>query len=278
MTEIGEAKEPHFISSNLLKALGGTEKKIKFDDKETSLVNDGACLWGVEDKEKGEGILKHVLLTSRVAYRLAKDLKHQKVKGYEDIVLRHVVEGAILHDITKLYGESREELPLEIKKALGIPEDFQEVSSEVEEVGVSWLEKIGFSPEVCEAIKKQDFPEEVIDNPYWKIILVADYMTGQEVTTIDERLNDVETRWINQRQEKGLKPRIDPQRFALAVGNINAVAKEIFSALGTSDCEFIEKHGLNSSESQTRWEKFLMKTRVEGREQRAKELVETFIG
>ena len=137
MIEIGEAKKSHFIPDRLLEAIGGTEEKIMVGDEGVSLIDQGGYLWGVKDKERGKGILRHVFLTSRVAHRLAEELKHRKAKSYEDIVLRYVVEGAILHDITKLYGESREELPLEIKKALGIPEDFQEVSPEVEEVGIS---------------------------------------------------------------------------------------------------------------------------------------------
>ena len=279
MEETGEIrKEPHFIDSRVLKALGGHQKTKKVGDREISLV-EGAYLWSVDDKEKGKGIFRHCLLVSRVAYYLGKELKEKKILGYEDVNLQYVTQGALLHDAGKLYAESREKLSPEIKAALGIPLDFKESVSGADETASGWLKELGFSPEVYEAaIKDHNFPQEVKDNPYWRIILVADYMAGQRVMSVEERLNDVKTRWIDQRITQGLEPRIDPEMFAIAANNIRRVAKEIFTALETTDKEFIEKHGLNSSESQTRWEKFLMKTRVEGREQRAKELVETFIG
>lgn len=193
------AKEPHYISSRLLEALGGVKETTVAGE----LVSKGAYLWGVEDREKGGGILRHSLLTSRTAYNLAKDLKKAQVKEYEDINLQWVVEAAVLHDVTKLYGEDREKLPPNLKQALGLKENFREISTEVDNVGIAWLKELGFPSE----------------------------------------------------------------------GNINAVAQEVFSNLGLTDQEFIEKHNLNSETSLTRWERFLTKTREKGKEERATHLV-----
>ena len=79
MEETGEIrKEPHFIDSRVLKALGGHQKTKKVGDREISLV-EGAYLWSVDDKEKGKGIFRHCLLVSRVAYYLGKELKEKKI-------------------------------------------------------------------------------------------------------------------------------------------------------------------------------------------------------
>jgi len=279
MTEAKKGeRQPHFISTKLLDALGGIRRTEEVKGKQIPLVDRGAYLWGVENRELGKGILRHVLLCSRVACCLARELKRKAISGYEDINLEYVVHAALLHDIDKLYGEGREKLPPEIKEALGLPPDFQEVSPEVDQVVSSWLQDLGFPPQVYEAIRGQNFPEKIIDNPYWRITLLADYMAGQKVMTVEERLKDVRARWIDQRVEQGLKPRIEPERFETAARNIRAVAEEIFEALGTSDRQFIEKYKLNSDESQTRWEKFLLKTREADKEKRAKGLVKALIG
>jgi hypothetical protein len=136
---------------------------------------------------------------------------------------------------------------------------------------------LDFSPEVIEAIKEHDFPQEIVDNPYWKISVLADYMYGQKASTVEERLGDIKTRWIDQLVERGLPPRIEPERFAQAEKTILAIRDEIFGHLHKTENEFINEHKLNSAESQTRWERFLLKTQAAGREDRAKRLVELFI-
>ena len=243
-----EAKESHFVSSGVLTAL------------------EDASLWGVEDREKGEGIFKHVLLASRVAYCLAKELKEKKIAGYEEIDLELVVVRALLHDIDKLYIEDREGLA-----------SFEEISHEAEKRAIDRLKELGFSKEVYEAPKGQDLPQEIIDDPYWKTTIVADYMTGQKVMSIEERLDDIKKRWITQRQSEGKSPRMTLEEFERAKENIEKVAEEIFGYLGTTDKEFIEKYRLNDEASITRWEKFLMRTREKGKEKRALLLVKALI-
>lgn len=271
-------KQSHFISAKLLDALGGIRRTEEVKGKQISLVDRGAYLWGVEDREKGKGVFRHALLVSRVAYHLGRELKERKIKGYEKINLETLIEGALLHDIDKLYSEDRENLPSEIKKALGIPPDFRESSKESDQIVSSWLSKFGFSPQIYEAIEDHNFPSEIRDNPYWKIILVSDFMVAQKVMVVKERLPDYRTRWIDQRIKQGLPPKVEPEIFEKAAKNIRAVAEEIFGALKTSDREFIEKHKLNSDESQTRWERFLLRTRAKGKEKRAKKLVKALIG
>jgi HD superfamily phosphohydrolase YqeK len=264
-----ESREPQVITGKLLDALGGVKRE--------GLVDQGAYLWGVEDKAKGEGVFNHVLKCSRVAYFLAKELKDRKIQGFEGINLEHVVDAAILHDLTKLYGEDRENLPPEVKSALGLSADFREISPAADETGASWLKNLGFPAEVLNAISEHDFPEQMKDNPYWKIVLIADYMTGQTIMPVSERLLDVKMRWIDSRLKEGLKPRIEPERFAVAYDIVNQVASELFSAIHMTDEGFIIKHSLNSNESQTRWEKFLTTTREKGKEDRARHLVKLVI-
>lgn len=271
--QVQENANPHFISPRLLEALGG----IKEETSVGSLVEKGAYLWGAEDRDKGKGIFNHVLLASRVAYNLITKLKEKSPAKYGHVSDRLVVEATILHDITKLYGEDREKLSPEAKSTLGITPDFKEISAEVDNVGIAWLKESGFPPEVYGAIAGHDFPEKIVDDPYWKIVLVADYMTGQQVMTVEDRLNDVKTRWIDQQIAKGEAPRIDPERFSLAQDNILRVVNEIFTAIGQSDVEFITENKLNSDESETRWEKFLRSTRSAGKESRAKKLAGRFL-
>ncbi|MBI4999878.1 hypothetical protein HZB97_03875, partial [Candidatus Gottesmanbacteria bacterium] len=189
-------KKLQIISSKVLDALGGTRRVKKVGDQEVTLI-EGAYLWGVDDPEKGKGILRHSGLVSRIAYYLAEDLKKRGVEGFENINSGYAALGGLFHDTRKLWAESREFLTLEQKVALGILADFKESSSGSDEV---------------------------------------------------------------------------------AEKNIETVAREIFGGLGTTDKEFIEKHKLNSKESQTRWEKFLLLTAKKGRETRAKQLVKLFIG
>ena len=269
-------KEPHFISSKLLKALGGIKEATPAGGL---VVDKGAYLWGAEDREKGAGIFRHVLLASRVAYNIAKELKKCDIAEYKNIDLQLVVEAALLHDIVKLYdGEDREKLPVEFKEALGLKADFKEISDETNAAGASWLKDLGFSPEVCEVIREHGFPTEIPKSPYAKIILLADFMTGQKIMPVEDRLNDVKSRWIDQRVAKGESPRIEPDLFAKAREVIKKTAQDIFQFLETNDTEFIESHKLNSDESQQRWERFLTKTRVKESEKRAKKHAEALLG
>lgn len=247
------AKESPVISKRVLTALGGEKM--------------GARLWGVEDKERGKGVFRHVLVTSRVACCLAEELKMQEIPGYEDIDVSLVVTRALLHDIDKLYVEEREGLV-----------SFEEITREAEKNASAWLKELGFPREVYEAPLDQDLPQRIIDDPYWKITIVADYMTGQKVMPLEERLADIKERWIYQRQREGKLPRKTLEQFERAEENIKEVFTEIFGFLETTDEEFIKKHKLDDEASIRRWERFLMRTREQGREERALRLVKVFIG
>ena len=267
-----KGKEPHFISPQLLAALGGVRKETAAG---LQLIEGGEFVWGVEgvgDREIGKGVFKHVLLVSRVAYTLAKELKEKGPRQYRDLDLGSVVEIALLHDVVKLYAQQREDLSDEQKAAAGIRRDLKETDPETEEVGASWLKDLGFPKLVTEGIKDH-FPQQVIDNPYWKIGLVADYLASQEVMSLEERLTDVKKRWIDDEKAEGKLPRIDPAVFEHACRTIREVAHELFTALDTTDKKFIEEHRLDDPESATRWEKFLMRTRERKREALAKKLV-----
>lgn len=259
--------QPHFISSRLLEALGGIKEKTAAGE----LVNKGAYLWGVEDRDKGFGLFKHVLLVSRVAYALAKELKEKAPDEYGAVDLKKVVETAILHDISKMYAQDREFLPPEKKDLIGLRRDFKEADIETEEVGVGWLRDLGFSEEVQKGIVDH-FPEKPINDPYWKIVLASDFLAGQKVTTIKERLDDVHERWI----VKG--NRMPADVFARARATIESVGQELFTKLVTTDEAFIIAKDLNNPESATRWEKFLMGTYQKKREDAAKRHVARVIG
>ena len=265
-------KKPHFISPRLLEALGG----IREETAVGPLIDRGEFVWGVEgveDRKKGEGLFRHVLLVSRVAYALAKELKEKRPGQYGDLDMRSVVEIALLHDVVKLYAQDREALSDEQKKAASVRKDLKEIDAETEEVGASWLKELGFPERVIEGTKDH-FPERVINDPYWKIGVVADSLVGQRVMPLEDRLRDVKTRWIDEKIAAGEPPRVDPAAFERARGTIEAVARELFAAIGTTDEAFIEKHKLNDPESATRWERFLTGTRERAREDRAKGLVE----
>jgi putative nucleotidyltransferase with HDIG domain len=265
----GPSKRPHFITPRLLKALHG----IKEETPEGPLVDEGAYLWGVEDQEKGEGIFGHVLLVSRVAYALAEELQEKAPDKFGDVDPQSVVEAALLHDITKLYGEDREKLSAAAKQSLGLRPDFREMDKETDEVGIKWLRELGFPPEVYEAVH-DNFPQETIDNPYWKIVLIADYMAGQKVMALDERIKDVRTRWVEKPIAEGKEPRVEEEKFDQAAEIIREVARELFGLIGMTDKEFIERHSLNDPKAGGRWEEFLVRTRGTARPERLIQLVE----
>lgn len=252
----------------LLEILSGTTD-------EDGLV-DGPNLWNVNHTERSKAILNHSLLVFKVADSLGRELKNKKVKGFEDISLRDLDLLALTHDAGKQYGVTREFLPEEKKKTKGIPSDFKEESMVVDEKVVSWLSDLNISPLALEALKDHNFPSQVYENPYWKIILVADYMAGQEVSDVLTRVSDVGKRWVYDRIEKGNQPRITPERFEGAKEIILSVARDIFEALGVSDKEFIIQHNLSSDESQLKIERFLRKTTENKTEERAKHLLEVF--
>jgi len=272
-TSIEQKKEPHFISPRLLEALGG----VMDDAGGKPLVDKGAYLWGVEDREKGKGLFNHVLLVSRVSNALAQELKKKAPEQYGSLNMRSVFEVALLHDVSKLYAQDRESLSANEKEGLGLRSDFKETDDETEQTGADWLKRLGFPEEVLEGVKDH-FPQDIKDDPYWKIGLVADYMTGQKVMTLAERLDDVKRRWIDERAAQGVPPRIDPAVFERSRANIEAVAREVFGALETTDEEFIASHKLNDPKSATRSERFLRRTYEQKREARAKGLVRARIG
>lgn len=267
-------REPHFISSKLLEALGGIKRWTEFGP----LVDNGAYLWGVEDREKGQGIFKHVLLVSRVAYALAKALMQRDPKKYGSINLQYVVEVAILHDVAKLYGEDRErKLEPNQKLLMGLRKDFKEFDDETDEAGVRWLKQLGFAKEVYEATADH-FPQEEKESIYWKLGLVADYMASQHVMPVGERIADVRKRWIEEKIAEGKEPRMDPAYYDRASSVIQDVARKLFDVIGVSDREFIEREKLNDPTSAQRWETFLTGTRTKKAEARAKRHVKRAIG
>lgn len=261
---------PSHISSRLLKALGGRKEIVEIKGEEVALVNDGAYLWGEGDRDKGKGILNHVLLARRTALALATALKDKQAPGFENINLDFVADAATLHDVTKLYGEDREKLTVDQKRELGLPDNFREIMDDVDDAGVEWLSKLGFPVDVYGSIVGHDFPLRIVDDPYWKIVLVADYMSGQKIMTVEERLNDVKTRWIDQQIAKGEAPRIEPKRFVTAEQNIKAVASELFGAIGMADIDFIDVYDLNNPATMDRGEAFIRKTAGAQTEDRAK--------
>lgn len=256
-----EIKDSGYVNASLLRGMGGKKQDVSIHGATTPLVTDGAYLWGVEDRDKGKGVFNHVMLTARSAYYLGRELQEKQVPGYENLNLHTLVDAAILHDVVKLGGEDREALSPDQKVALGLPANFREIMEEADEMGIEWLKISGLSPEVYEAIRAHDFPQRIIDDPYWKIVLIADYMSGQKIMTVDNRLADVKTRWIDERVKQGQEPRIEPERFDAAQKNIEEVAAGIFSGIGMSDQEFIDVHDLNSDSSMRTWEKLLRRTR-----------------
>ncbi len=241
------------VTSGLLEVLGGTQKIVDG----WPVVETGAFYLTEENPDRGAGIFRHVVLTSRPAYFLAMELMVKDPERFGDLNLTWIVQGALTHDVAKMISQDQEKLPPEVKSMLGIRPDFRETDAEAEHVGVVWLCKAGFAKEVYENIVDH-FPQKLRDSWYWKIILLADYMTSQKVMPVRQRLKDVSDRWIDLRIEQGLEPKISRDAFDKAEVQILAVAEEIFGILGMTDEEFISKHELNNPViSQQPWEKLL---------------------
>ena len=108
----------------------------------------------------------------------------------------------------------------------------------------------------------------IANNPYWKIVLVADFSLTGRLCPLEERFRERAIRWIDQRHEQG-KDRIDPGHFERAKSNIRTVANELFQILNLTDIAFIETNKLSDPASAKRWGAFLTKTR-ENKEETSK--------
>lgn len=241
------------VTPGLLEVLGGTQKIVEG----WPVVETGAFYLTEENPDRAAGIFRHVVLTSRPAYFLTMELMVKDPERFGDLNLTWIVQGAITHDVSKMKSLDQERLPPAVKVMLGIRPDFKETDPEAEEVGVEWLRNAGLAEAVYENIVDH-FPQKLRDSWYWKIILLADYMTSQKVMPVRQRLKDVSDRWIDQRIAQGLEPKISRDAFDKAEVHILAVAEEIFAILGMTDEEFINKHELNNPAiSQQPWEKLL---------------------
>ncbi len=155
--------------------LGSGEKKF------IRLVEQGGGLIGVPDKKEWAGILNHALLVRRLATCLAQELK----ASGEDINLEIVSEAALLHDI----GRRQEDERIWYKKEPGA------VGSHARE-GAKILEEVDLSKEISETVKAHYFPQQPLDNWEKKLVFYADSRAGQSIEPLNERLEDIEKRWV----------------------------------------------------------------------------------
>lgn len=260
------------ITSSLLRALGGDFETVVIDGAEIDLPSNGANLWGVELTDAVDRVSNHVFIAGRIAYAVGNELKSNGIPGYENIDLGLLTQGAILHDVIKLPSRPREQLTPDQRTQIGLEPNYREISDQADDIAIQWLQKHGLAPEVYNAIRAHDFPQQIVDDPYWKILVIADSMAGQHVMTVDERLDDVKTRWIDEPKAKaaqeGKEPLlgIEENRFERARMIINEVANEIFGSLGTTDAQFIHDNSLTDDSKMPKWEKFLRNQRKKGKE------------
>ena len=271
----------HPITPQLLDALGGRRVPVSeitdtpLFDREVHPVTEliqGAYLWGTAEGDRihGAGVFRHVQRVSRSAYYLGKALIESGDPRWQGLNLEFLVQAALLHDNIKLPSEILEKLDVQSQLALGLPSGYREIHPYADELEITRLRSLGLPTEVYNAIKGHDFPQEIKADRIWQVVLVADYMTGQEAGLIDERLADIHNRWIAKPREAGLPPRIEEDRFEIARKNILQVANGIFRTIGMTNREFIERFRLNEPESETPWEKFLRTHAENGTEAPAK--------
>lgn len=255
------------ITPKFLVALGGGHELVELDGEQIELPIN-AQLWGVELTDAVDAISNHCFLVGRTAHHLGKALKEKGIPEYQEVDLGLLEQAAILHDIMKLPSRVLNKLSPEQKRQLDLTDDFSGISSDADEIGTRWLKGLGFPPQVYESIRAHDFPQEIINNPYWKIIVLSDAMAGPQVTTVEERVKDLEERWIKIPIANGLKPAVEEERFTVASINFHTIADEIFGALGTTNTEFIEENKLQDDSSMPKWERFLRRQRELRRELR----------
>ncbi len=156
--------------------LGSGEKKF------VRLVEKGGGLIGVPDKKEWAEILNHSLIVTRVANYLARELK----QAGEDIDLKLVNESALLHDVGKRYEQQAKH-----------KEDSDTVGSHAQE-GARVLKDENFSEEIVDIVKAHYFPQRKEEMDTWekKIVFYADSRVGQSTVLLDERLEDIEKRWV----------------------------------------------------------------------------------
>ncbi len=252
MTETSETP-PAIITPALLRALGSEQETIQFENGDSVDIPKFAQLWGVELTDGVEPISNHSFLAGRTAWNIGTELKKAGVAGYENLNVEFLTQGAIIHDILKLPSRFIAKLPANQQDQLESPDDMTS----------RWLEELEFPKEVQDGIRAHDFPEAVIDNPYWKIIVLSDAMAGEHIMPVKERLIGVRARY----------PDVTKERFDAATHTFNTLADEIFGALGTNDEGFIAEHELTDDKSMPKWERFLRRQRALGREKRTTEVM-----
>jgi len=223
-----------FPERKALEILGGEQiEQLGPEDKLVKYMSEGGGLWNVDDKEKWSGIFNHVMLEYNAGIHLAKKLKkigeEQDINELADIDIKEAGMAALLHDI----GKRRAEESIEQKKTH---------KDEHAKIGQEMLTAAGFSENISHAAGSHYFPTSIDQLPtiYDKLVLFTDLIASQKYTTPEERLNDIERRWIIDRKANGQEPLIDERIFEKFKEVSLKVAKEIFDLMGEDPQKFVE--------------------------------------
>lgn len=217
-----EGKPAFVLPIAALELLGGKFTTFLRDNGDSvEMVDDGACLFGVENLEKSKGIFNHSLLVGRKAWALARALRGKSEElgdgRYSDVNPNLAFMLGVFHDIVKLHSGSnpvpkegtivvgRENLTPAERQRLGISAEYREISPEADSFAVRWVEDSGLPPDFITEFKRvvvgHDFPqsEEAIETVYQRLIQVCDYSVAQSLDmTLRQRWNDVAARWVKE--------------------------------------------------------------------------------
>lgn len=193
--------------------LGSGEKKF------VRLIKEGGGLLGVPDKKEWAWALNHALITRRVATYLARKLK----AAGEDIDLETVGEAALLHDI----GRRKE------KEEILYDREHKAIESHPKK-GAKILRKAGFSEKIAKIVETPHFPQKKeLDNWEKKIVFYSDLRAGQDIVSLDDRLDDIAERWIPDKK-------LTKKEMSRAKEMAKDVEQEIFSKLDITPNDILD--------------------------------------
>ena len=200
--------------------------------------SEGAGYWNLknpdgsvneEEKKTWSGLVNHILLEYNLSLVLAKKLKEvgerDGVTELRDINLIDVANGSFISDIAKARSDKERKKPGAL--------DVDTHSS----LGYEMGKQIGLPEHVSKVALTHHFPTSEEELPTWldKIVFLADVLISQRYMTVDERMDDIESRWITNREKEGLDPLIDPEHFAKYRVLGHLIRDQVFDLLGVTD-------------------------------------------
>lgn len=206
-----------------------------------SIIEEGSGLAGIEwgaEFRTFAGLFNHILTTARVATYLACELQKKGEKVDPDALLNTVL---VSHAGRRQWEEARAYPEI----VVGVKE---KASVDNTDIALDLLKKAGITPVIIENVEAHKFPHaypwEKMDTWEKKLALYCDFRIGQDVTSVDECMEDLKRAVADGRITEELRLR--------TLDWAKERQKEIFSKLDIKPEDIT-----NDFPKQPRWERYL---------------------